>query len=226
MLDVTNLNFAYGNKHILKNIKFKLNQGDFLAIVGHNGSGKSTLIKCLLGENKVSNHQIKVNDIDINNFKNWKQVGYLSQNLLSFTFHFPIKVSELLSAYNKNKNEYSTELLKVLNIENLLDDNVNNLSGGQLQRVFIAKTLINDPKIIIFDEPVDGMDQNSIHFFYDYLGKLKAKGKTIIVVTHNLETCAKSVTHVLSLGGKSYNFCTKDEYFNNTNDCTYCGDSI
>ncbi len=227
MLEVSNVYFSYNKKNILSNVNFKLDNGDFLAIVGHNGSGKSTLIKCLLGENKLASGDIKINDISIRDFKNWEQIGYLSQSLFSFTFHFPITVNEFLKAYSKTKNtKHIQAILGMLNINALLYENLNSLSGGQLQRIFIAKTLINDPDILIFDEPVDGMDEKSIHFFYDYLGKLKSLGKIIIVVTHNIETCAKAVSHVLSLSNNKAIFSVKEDYFNTDNSCKICGDNL
>ncbi|MBU1019719.1 MAG: ATP-binding cassette domain-containing protein, partial [Firmicutes bacterium] len=100
---VSNLTFGYDYRTVLKDVSFKINSGDFLAVIGNNGSGKSTLIKCILGINKIPPKRIFLDDIDITEYKNFRNVGYVPQKFDDFNYEFPITVNEILqvSRYSK-----------------------------------------------------------------------------------------------------------------------------
>ncbi len=227
MIEVNSLSFRYDQKLIFNDLSFKINKGDFVAIIGSNGSGKSTLIKCLLGEISVNKNKIKILHKDIKKFKQWHKIGYLSQNFYSFNFNFPLTTKELLNSYKiKQDQTYIDDLYKTLGISAYLDQNISTLSGGQLQRVFVAKTLINNPEIIVLDEPVDGMDQQSISFFYDLLKKLNKQGKTILLITHNLGACFNCLSHVLDLGREKPVLLTSKQATLDKEICHLCGEPI
>ncbi len=200
-LTVKNLTFGYDYRTVLKDITFKINSGDFLAIVGNNGSGKSTLVKCILGINKVAPNQIYLDDVDVTTFQNFINVGYVPQRFEHFNYEFPITVNEILHASNVRnaKEEEILELLDKLGILEIQNENINSLSGGQLQRVFIARSLLNDPKMLILDEPTVGVDRKNIESFYKTINELNAEGITVLLITHNIHESNANFTHILSI---------------------------
>jgi zinc transport system ATP-binding protein len=198
---VNNLVFGYDYRTVLKDISFKLNSGDFLAVIGNNGSGKSTLVKCILGLNKVRPGSIVLDDVDITTFKTFINIGYVPQKFDDFNYEFPITVNEILNASNISKisEDKQLELLDKIGILELQNENINNLSGGQLQRVFIVRSLMNKPKMLILDEPTVGVDQKNVEAFYKTVNELNKEGITIILITHNINETNANFTHILSL---------------------------
>ena len=200
-VSVENLTFGYDYRTVLKDISFKINSGDFLAVIGNNGSGKSTLVKCILGINKIAPGQILLDDVDITTFKTFINIGYVPQKFDDFNYEFPITVNEILSASNIKRisEDKQLELLDKIGILELQNENINNLSGGQLQRVFIVRSLMNNPKMLILDEPTVGVDQTSVEGFYKLVNELNKEGITILLITHNIHESNANYTHILSL---------------------------
>ncbi len=198
---VSNLTFGYDYRTVLKDMSFHLKSGDFLAVIGNNGSGKSTLIKCLLGINKVPAGKILLDDIDVTLYKNHRNIGYVPQKFDDFNYEFPITVNEILQAsrYSHMTEDQKLELLDKIGILELQNENINNLSGGQLQRVFIVRALMNDPKLLILDEPTVGVDRENVNNFYKTVNELNKEGITIILITHNLREAKGNFTHILSI---------------------------
>lgn len=198
---VSNLTFGYDYRTVLKDMSFSLKSGDFLAVIGNNGSGKSTLIKCILGLNKVPAGKIFLDDIDISEFKTYKKIGYVPQKFDDFNYEFPITVNEILQAakFAHFSEDQKLELLDKIGILELQHENINNLSGGQLQRVFIVRALMNDPKLLILDEPTVGVDRENVNNFYKTVNELNKEGITIILITHNLRESLGNFTHILSI---------------------------
>jgi zinc transport system ATP-binding protein len=200
-LQINKLTFGYDYRTVLKDISFKLSSGDFLAVIGNNGCGKSTLIKCILGINKVAPKTIFLDDIDVTSYKSFINIGYVPQKFDDFNYEFPITVNEILYASNmKNISEDKRlELLDKIGILELQNENINNLSGGQLQRVFIVRALMNSPKMLILDEPTVGVDKKNVDAFYKTINELNSEGITVILITHNIHESAANLTHVLSI---------------------------
>ena len=200
-VNVSNLTFGYDYRTVLKDIHFSLKSGDFLAIVGNNGSGKSTLIKCVLGINKIPSGKILLDDIDITDYKNFRNIGYVPQKFDDFNYEFPITVNEILNAsrYSSLSEDDVLLVLDKIGILELQNENINNLSGGQLQRVFIARALMNEPKLLILDEPTVGVDKENVTAFYKAINELNAEGITVILITHNLREANCNFTHMISL---------------------------
>lgn len=200
-ISVSNLTFGYDYRTVLKDISFNLKTGDFLAVIGNNGSGKSTLIKCILGINKIPTETILLDDVDIAEYKNYKNIGYVPQKFDDFNYEFPITVNEILqvSKYTDFTEDQKLELLDKVGILELQNENINNLSGGQLQRVFIARSLMNDPKLLILDEPTVGVDRENVERFYKIINELNKEGITIMLITHNINESKANYTHVLSI---------------------------
>ncbi len=198
-IEVKDLVFAYGKDNILKNISFDLNRGDFLTIQGENGSGKSTLIKLILKDLKKKSGQIKLFGKDIEEFDNYSKIGYVPQVNDANKVAFPVTGKEfvVLNLYKKfnifnrpTKKCYKKvyDIFEILNIENLLNIPFNQLSGGQAQKVMIARAMVNDPDILLLDEPTVGVDEKSKRDFLKLLSHLNNKHKiSILMISHEMD---------------------------------------
>ncbi|MFA6647829.1 MAG: metal ABC transporter ATP-binding protein [Candidatus Izemoplasmatales bacterium] len=202
-ININNLSFAYGTKTIITNLSLSLNSGDYLVVRGKNGSGKSTFIKCLLGFNQVKSGMIFFDKVDITEFKSWTKFGYVSQNFDDFNYEFPLTVGELLQISSLKKTDESTrlKLLEKMGIFDIINQNINSLSGGQLQRVFIVRAMLNNPEVLILDEPTASIDKQNKEFFYDTVEELHQLGITIILITHTDDIERLNYTHLLSMYG-------------------------
>lgn len=214
LIDVKNLSFAYNNEYILEDLSFELNEGDFLAIIGENGSGKSTLIKILLKSLKKDSGTIKILGKDIENFKDYEKIGYVPQvNDLS-KVSFPITTREFivmnlykefgpLKRPKKAQRDKVDIVLKTLGILDLKERPLRDLSGGQKQKVMIARALVSNPDIIILDEPTVGIDSKSKDEFLKLLSHLnKTHDKTILIISHEMEIVKKYVTRIVRIDNK------------------------
>lgn len=219
LLEVNNLSFSYGENKVLDNISFSIEEGDYIGIIGPNGSAKSTLLKLVLGLLKPNSGEIKLLDKDINKFDDFESVGYISQNVRDFNKMFPGTVEEIVSLNlknklfgKKNKNKVE-EVLKIVDMYDFKDRKIGNLSGGQKQRVFIARAILNNPKILFMDEPLAGVDMESQNNFYSLMDKLnKEYNMTLMMVSHDIDIVIEKANKILLLDdGKLY--------FHNTDTC-------
>jgi len=220
VVEINHLTVQYPDVKALDDVSFVVNQGDFLGIIGPNGAGKSTLFDSMLGLNTKYKGEIKFFGEDIRKSKNHlKEIGYVPQKPI-FEKNFPATVSDVvrMGLRNESDEDKIDEILQQLWIHELRDRRIGELSGGQLQRVFIAKALVNNPKILILDEPVTGIDQQSIELFYSILRELNSKQKiTIIWSSHDLDAVNKLANHVACLNrtlffhGMSEKFFSDDE---------------
>ncbi len=201
LIEIRNLSFAYGHKTVINGLSHTINPGDYLVIKGKNGTGKTTLIKCLLGINPVKNGMIFFNGQDINSFNNWPKFGYVSQNLDDFNYEFPLTVEELLkfSSVTKASKKNYLKLLDQMGILDIVNQNINSLSGGQLQRVFIIRAMLNNPEILILDEPTASIDKQNTEFFYQTINELNKQGITVILITHTEFITQINYTHLLTM---------------------------
>jgi len=190
IVKVSSVSFEYGSEKILDDISFNVDEGDFLGIIGPNGAGKTTLFFCMLGLIDGYNGEIKIFGEDIRrNKKILKQIGYIPQRK-SIDRRFPLTIKELVSLSITNKS-YIDNVDKVLRYVDLYDNRnkiIGQLSGGQQQRVLIAKALVNNPKMLMLDEPTNELDQASQDNFYLFLKQLNDEEKiTIIWTSHDLD---------------------------------------
>lgn len=214
IIEIRNLTFRYDKNIILEDISFEINEGDYIGIVGPNGSGKSTLIKIILGILKPSKGTIKLFGQDINSFKNWGNVGYVSQKATSFNTAFPATVEEVVASnlypkiglFNRIKKEHMKEVydvLKIVGMENYNKQLIGNLSGGQQQKVFIARTLVSSPKILFLDEPTVGIDIKSQETFYELINQLnRTMNITIVMISHDIGVITEKTNRILCMGNK------------------------
>jgi zinc transport system ATP-binding protein len=211
IIDIKGLTFRYETDVVLDNINLSIPEGAFLAIVGPNGSGKSTLLKLILGLLKLQKGEITIFGEDINRYKGWENIGYVSQKANSFNTGFPATVFEVVASgltkklglFRFMKKEDKDQVLQALEAVGMLhfkNRNVGELSGGQQQRVFIARALVSSPKILILDEPTVGVDAQNVDTFYQMLEDLnKNRNITLLLVTHDIGTISDKVTTVACL---------------------------
>jgi len=218
IVEIEHLTVQYPDVKALDDVSFAVKEGDFLGIIGPNGAGKSTLFASMLGLNTKYKGSIKFFGQDIKKSKNYlKEIGYVPQKPI-FEKNFPATVTDVVKmSLQKESNEKNIESrLQQLWIHELRDRRIGELSGGQQQRVFIAKALVNNPKILILDEPVTGIDQQSIDLFYSILRELNSKQKiTIIWSSHDLDAVNQLANHVACLNRTLFFHGESDEFFQN-----------
>lgn len=202
ILEVKNLTVSYSNHIALENINFKVDEGEYVCLVGENGSGKSTLVKTLVGLLKQDEGEVKLN-ISLD------EISYLSQTNLT-DLDFPATAKEIimlgtqkhgkLPFYTAKDKELYQEVIKKMKIEDIVNRRIGDLSGGQKQRVLIARALIRKPKLLILDEPVTGLDYNITKNLYKLLEHENKENKTtIIMATHDLDDIKNLNVHIIAL---------------------------
>lgn len=211
VIEVDNISFHYGNELIFSKIGFAINRGDFVAIIGANGTGKSTLLRLLLGELTPTTGSIRLFNQDIRQFKSWPQVGYVPQNGFSSGVTFPATAEEIVKAnlfsqigllkFPKRQHHEKTMLaLELVDMKAYAKRMIGNLSGGQQQRVMLARVMVNNPEVMILDEPTTGVDDKTVQSLYDLLTRLnKETGLTIVMVTHDIRRVSDYVSRILCL---------------------------
>ena len=208
IIEVENLNKTYmlGNVpvEILQEINFTINRGEFITIMGPSGSGKSTLLYLLGGLDKPTSGKILINNKDISALSDEEQ-STLRRRVIGFVFQFYNLVPNLTVEDNvmlpvlldgkkiKDYREKLDEILETVGLSDRINHTPRELSGGQQQRVAIARALINEPDIILADEPTGNLDSKSSEEVMKLLQRInKVKGKTILQVSHSLETAKYS----------------------------------
>ncbi|KON87030.1 zinc ABC transporter ATP-binding protein [Sporosarcina globispora] len=211
IIEINHVSYRYEKENVLEDINLTINSGDFLGIVGPNGSGKSTLLKLILNLLKVQKGSIKLFGQEISRFKDWQNIGFVSQKANSFNTGFPATVFEVVSSgltkklglfKFMSKADQATVLhaIESVGMHEFAGRNIGELSGGQQQRVFIARALVSEPKLLILDEPTVGVDVKNVQSFYEMLDDLNKKlGITLLLVTHDIGTISDKVTHVACL---------------------------
>ncbi|NMW85704.1 ATP-binding cassette domain-containing protein [Peptoniphilus sp. AGMB00490] len=197
-IEIKNAYFSYDRDPILRDLNLTVKNKEKITIIGGNGVGKTTLIKIIVGELKLDSGSIKIFEEDFN--KNiLKKIGYVPQSQKENLYTFPITVKELvtLQLYDSlgkfkipRKEHYhkTMVLLKEMNLEKYADYPIRELSGGLRQRVVITRALVNEPDILIFDEPTSGVDENSKAQFAKTIEELNEKFEvSIILITHELD---------------------------------------
>jgi zinc transport system ATP-binding protein len=222
IVEVNNLNVRNYSEVILDNVSFEIEKGDFLGIIGPNGAGKTTLFKCMLGLNKNFSGTIKIfnKDIKKDSKEIYKKIGYISQSS-NLDHQFPATVNEIIELGvigKKISKEKKNEIMDFTGISEYIHKRIGNLSGGQQQRVMIAKALINEPELLILDEPGTGIDTTILKLFYKLLTKLnKEKKITIIWSSHDLDAVNLLSDKVACLYKKLLFHGGSKEFFSNEN---------
>lgn len=211
VVSLNNVSFGYNDKLVLEDIKLDIYEGDYVGIIGSNGSAKSTLIKLMVNILKPSKGEIRLFDKDINSFKDWNKIGYVDQKSTSFNKSFPATVEEvvglnlfsqigLFKSINRKYLNKVNESLKMVGMDSYRKRLIGNLSGGEQQKIFIARALVNSPKIIFLDEPTVGIDVKSQEDFYYILEKLnKELNITIVMISHDIGVITDKVNRLVRM---------------------------
>lgn len=228
IIETKNIRVLYGQNEAIKNISFSIEKGDFIGLAGPNGGGKTTLIKAILGLIPIENGEVKILGQDIKKFGDWGKIGYLPQKSPTINNLFPARVKEIVFLGLLSKKKYLKkitredrktvdETLKDLQIKDLEDKMFSELSGGQQQKVLLARALVSEPEILIFDEPSTALDPLSRESFFKLVEKInKEKGITIILITHDtgyIGTYANKllyIDHEIKYFGDISGFCDTD----------------
>ncbi|MCH6585433.1 MAG: metal ABC transporter ATP-binding protein [Thaumarchaeota archaeon] len=217
VVEIKNLTVEYSGVRALDNISFSINQNDFLGIIGPNGAGKSTLFACMLGIITEFKGEIYFFGENIRKSKKYlRDVGYVPQKPV-FEKNFPATVKEVVRmGLKKGSEKKIDEALQQVWIHELSHRRIGELSVGQQQRVFIAKALVGDPKVLILDEPVTGIDTQSTEIFYSILHDLNQKHNiTIIWSSHDLDAVNKLANKVACLNKTLFFHGISQEFFSN-----------
>ncbi|MCB1073488.1 MAG: metal ABC transporter ATP-binding protein [Chlamydiia bacterium] len=194
-----NLSFSYGTVDVLKDVTLDVEQGEYIGIIGPNGGGKTTALKLILGFLSPQKGRVS---IDVPPTK----IGYVPQ-INAYDKEFPISVLEVALTGSLSKLKWwgglageekirAKKLLKEVGCKGLEERPFGSLSGGQAQKVLIARALMCDPEILLLDEPTANIDAESEQAIFAYLKTLQGK-KTIMIVTHNFDAIIKNVERVL-----------------------------
>jgi putative ABC transport system ATP-binding protein len=194
----------------LDNINLEIKDKEFISILGTSGSGKTTLLNLIGGLDTPTSGEILIdevnlfdlNDKDASAFRN-KNIGYIFQLFYlepSFTIYENVSIPLIINGQKKKDYDKRIhELLQMVNLDDYSDKIVSNLSGGEKQRVCIARALANNPKYILADEPTGSLDSYNGEKVLEYLKLLNENGKTIIFVTHNNDFANKYSTRIINL---------------------------
>lgn len=195
VIRVSNVVKKYSRIPVLNDIRLSVNEGEIIGLIGPSGSGKTTLVKSIMGMEKIDEGQIEVLGEKIPNLKILNSIGYMAQSDALYeeltgreNLEFFGKLFRLSKTEIKERVEYTATLVS---LENELSKRVSNYSGGMKRRLSLAISLIQDPKLLILDEPTVGIDPKLRFSIWNELKELKEQGKTIIVTTHVIDEAEK-----------------------------------
>lgn len=207
VISTNNLNVKFADTLALKDVELSIPKGDYVAIIGPNGGGKTTLLRTLIGLQKQSSGTVKL--FGKQPKKTHSKVGFVPQ-FANLNRKFPISVFEAVCTgaltggfhpffkYNKDIKENAFVQMQRLGIDHLHQRGIAKLSGGEFQRMLIARALMNNPEMLMLDEPTASVDPASRELIYDLLGEIN-KTSTIIMVSHDLVAVASNVKSIICL---------------------------
>lgn len=210
-IEVASVSFGYNGQLVLDNISFSVNIGEYLGVIGPNGGGKTTLIKVILGLLKPKEGTVRIFGQDIKEFKEKSLIGYIPQRISQAVSRFPATVEEVIETgrtariglfkrHTKDDRHAVEKAMEVAGVAHLRYRLIEDLSSGERQRVFIARALSAEPKVLILDEPSAGVDLASQEKFYIFIQNLNRKfGLTIIFISHDIDVVAHEVKCLLCL---------------------------
>lgn len=218
VIDVDKVYYSYESAFALENISFTVNEGDLLGIIGPNGAGKTTLFRLMIGLLEDYQGKITIFGQDIRkNRKVLQKVGYIPQKKI-IEQAFPATVEEIVSLgiNGKPSKDKIISAIETVGLFEQKNKRIGELSGGQQQRVFIAKALVNDPKLLILDEPATGIDLEAQSKFYGLLKRLNYENKiTIIWASHDLDAVNKLADKVACVNRKMFFHGDTNKFFEN-----------
>jgi zinc transport system ATP-binding protein len=214
IISVDNLTFCYSGLEVISDISFTVKKGDYLGIAGPNGSGKSTLIKNILGILQPQKGRINIFGQPLVSFNQWNRIGYLPQRINALNQHFPGTVEEIVQLGMKKRNTVGLKrALEMMGIAHLAARLIGELSYGEQQRTMLARALINQPDLLIFDEPTTALDPETRDIFYSLTDEMnRTQGTTIILVTHDTGVIGLYARNLLYLDKKIIFYGTFEDF--------------
>lgn len=212
IIEITDLKKSYGDNHILEGFNMKLYEGENLVVMGKSGSGKSVMIKCLIGLEKPDSGSIMVMGKDINKLEHWKldelrtEIGFLFQGSALYdsmsvreNLEFPLRRHTKKFGILKDTTPMVMEALESVGLAHTIDLMPSELSGGMKRRIALARTLILQPKIILYDEPTTGLDPITSKEIILFMMSIQKKYNTSsIIITHDVD-CARVISNRMIL---------------------------
>ena len=209
-LAIENLVCRYQGHEALSGVSFTADVGEFVGIVGPNGSGKSTLIRAALGLVPADEGRVVLFGVPVENFREWRRIGYLPQSMRLSNPAFPATVEEIVRlgllphkrfprrVGGRRDAPVVEQALEALGIAGLRRRLIGELSGGQQQRALLARAIVGRPELLILDEPTTALDPETRERFYALLGELhRENGTTVILVTHDTGTIGAQATRLI-----------------------------
>lgn len=225
LLECQNLYKSFGKKQILKDVSFEIDEGDILAFIGPNGSGKTTTIKLILGLQNIDKGKVTINGFDIEKdfVKSIEKVGAIVENPDTYMYLTGWQNLKLTAnLYKDVSDEKIKEIVKLVDLEGRINDKVSKYSLGMRQRLGIARALINEPNVLILDEPTNGLDPEGIKDLRNLLKKLAKEGLGILISSHNLAELESFCNKVLIIDkGTIIETSEVKEFKNNGNKYTF-----
>jgi zinc transport system ATP-binding protein len=214
VVEIENLYFSYQNTPVLSDVSLNVREGEFVGLIGPNGGGKTTLLKLTMGFLRPLKGSLLVfNESPHMKPASLQRIGYVPQ-AVRFDKEFPISVLEVVLSgilsrlpwygyFSKQDRQQALEILESMGLSHLTDRAFGMLSGGQAQRVLIARALISKPELLVLDEPTASVDSEAEANIYDILKKLKGE-ITILMVTHNLHAAISQVDRLYCVQGNAF----------------------
>lgn len=202
IITIRNLSKSFGTKTVLKNINLDIFKGEIIGYIGPNGAGKSTTVKIMLGLIGEFSGEIKILGKDIRGDINYKgKIGYVPETAEIYenltAREYLTFIGELYGMAYEDVDRKSEKLMDLFGIKDVYDARLSSYSKGMKQKVLIISSLINDPDILFLDEPLSGMDANSVMVFKEVLAELAKDGKTIFYSSHIMEVVEKLSNRII-----------------------------
>ena len=193
LIEVKKLNVAYGKKKVLKNVNLTLSKNEIVTIVGPNGSGKTTLFKSIIGSIPITSGKVSI--------KQNLKIGYVPQ-VLNIDRSLPLTVERFLKLAKNRNDQGFLRAQQILDSDDLLSNQISNLSAGQLQRVLLGHALMNEPDVLLLDEATRGLDQPGSAAFYKKIEEIRdSTGCAILMISHDLHVVMSASNRVICLNG-------------------------
>jgi zinc transport system ATP-binding protein len=198
IVEIDSLSFVYEQKKVIEGLTFDILERDFVGLIGSNGAGKTTLLRLLVGLQKPTDGGIRLFGEPIGSFRDWDRIGYVPQKN-AFNPLFPATVREVVESglYGKKKlykrltrqdQQKIDDALDVMRITDLAARKIGQLSGGQQQRAFLARALVNNPQLLILDEPTVGIDAETQRGFFQLIRHMHEHHHiTFLMVSHDMD---------------------------------------
>lgn len=198
VVEVIDVSFRYQGSPVVEKLNFTMRQGDFIGIIGPNGAGKTTLFKLIMGLLEPDAGQIRLFGTERRRFDQFSRISYISQKAASINSGFPATVLEtvltgscakngLFSLTTKAQKEYALHCIETVGLSDVSNRLIERLSGGQFQRVLIARALAGRSELMLLDEPTVGIDNKAVEYICCLLARLnKEDGLSVAMITHDL----------------------------------------